>query len=106
MAARNPLFHESVVYSLPATVVASAISSALVMWLTGSPTDKVMSVFVPTGAIFLLLWLWNAAVPVAIQNSRRFARTVFGQDQITRDGGAGAVVEPEFLQHIIPTILL
>lgn len=60
MAARNPLFHESVVYSLPATVVASAISSALVMWLTGSPTDKVMSVFVPTGAIFLLLWLWNA----------------------------------------------
>jgi hypothetical protein len=57
---RNPLLHESVVYSLPAAIIASALSSALVMWQTGAPTDKVLRVALPNVTIFLLLWLWNA----------------------------------------------
>ena len=58
-AQRNPLFHESVFYSLPAAIVASALSSALVMWQTGAAVDKVLSVFLPNAGIFLALWLWN-----------------------------------------------
>src|SRR5664279_3386388 len=60
MASRNPMFHESVVCSLPAAIIASALSSALVMWQTGTPADKVLKVALPNIGIFLLLWLWNA----------------------------------------------
>src|SRR5438128_1525292 len=59
---RNPLFHESVVYSLPAAIIASALSSALVMWQTGAPIQNVLRVAVPNVAIFIALWVWNSRI--------------------------------------------